>query len=150
MKGLAPLLKRAVQCTLDLEKVEVPCSVEVLYTDNSGIRKLNCEFRNLDRETDVLSFPLLDLTPGEGPQKNSITWDPDTQSVPLGTVVLSLEQAKIQAEKFGHSAEREAAYLCVHSVLHLLGYDHERSEKEDLIQREKTDRVMEEMKLWRS
>ena len=78
--------------------------------------------RNVDRPTDVLSFPMFELTPGEKPGEEDA--DPATGLVPLGDMVLSLERAKAQAEEFGHSMEREISYLAVHSVLHLLGYDH--------------------------
>lgn len=149
-EGLAPLLKKAVRATLGYEGVDVPCAVEVLYTDDAGIQALNREFRDLDRPTDVLSFPLLDLTPGDKPQAEPDTVDPETGAVLLGDVVLSLQRAEAQAEEYGHSFQREAAFLCVHSVLHLLGYDHDRSPEEDLLQRTKAEAILEEMGLCRS
>ncbi len=149
-KGLAPLLKKAVCAALAAEGVDVPCAVEVLYTDDAGIRELNREFRQLDRATDVLSFPLLELAPGDKPRAAADTVDPETGAVLLGDVVLSLERAEAQAREYGHSFRREAAFLCVHSVLHLLGYDHERSPEEDLVQRTKAEAILEEMGLCRS
>lgn len=147
--GLAPLLKRAVSAALEYEEVDVPCEVHVLYTDNAGIRELNREFREIDRETDVLSFPLLDLRPGDRPQAGIDTVDPETGAVELGDMVLSLEKAESQAAEYGHSFQREAAFLAVHSVLHLLGYDHERSPQEDKLQTEKAEAVLASLELRR-
>ena len=102
--------------------MEVPCEVDVLFTDDVGIHAINLEQREVDRPTDVLSFPMFDLQPGENPTEEDA--DPGTGLVPLGDMVLSLERAKAQGEEFGHGTRREVAYLAVHSVLHLLGYDH--------------------------
>ena len=95
-------------------------------TDNVGIHELNRDFRGIDRPTDVLSFPLF-----EGEMPSSETEDGEKHKLPLGDIVISTEKAMEQAEEYGHSIEREIAFLCVHSVLHLLGYDHERSEDEE-------------------
>ena len=100
----------------------LPCEVDVLFTDDEGIHQINLEQREVDRPTDVLSFPMFDLRPGENPTEEDA--DPGTGLVPLGDMVLSLERAKAQGEEFGHGTRREVAYLAVHSVLHLLGYDH--------------------------
>ena len=100
----------------------MPCIIEVCITDNEGIHQTNLDMRGVDAPTDVLSFPMFDLTPGEKPQAD---WaDPDTDKVLLGDMMISLERAQAQAEEYGHSLEREICYLGVHSVLHLLGYDH--------------------------
>ena len=115
-------IRRAVLAALEGEEVDVPCVVEVCVTDDGGIRQTNLDTRGVDRPTDVLSFPMFELSPGEKPQAD---WaDPDTDKVLLGDMMLSLERANAQAEEFGHSPEREVCYLAVHSVLHLLGYDH--------------------------
>lgn len=115
-------LERAITAALDGEGVDVPCIIEVCLTDNEGIHQTNLEMRGVDAPTDVLSFPMFDLTPGEKPQAD---WaDPDTDKVLLGDMMISLERAQAQAEEYGHSLEREICYLAVHSVLHLLGYDH--------------------------
>ena len=115
-------LRRAVLAALAGEGVDVPCIVEVCVTDDSGIHQTNLETRGVDSPTDVLSFPMFELKPGEKPRAN---WaDPDTEKVFLGDMMLSLERANAQAAEFGHSPEREVCYLAVHSVLHLLGYDH--------------------------
>ena len=107
---------------LEGEEVDVPCVVEVCVTGDKGIRQTNLDTRGVDRPTDVLSFPMFELSPGEKPQAD---WaDPDTDKVLLGDMMISLERANAQATEFGHSPEREVCYLAVHSVLHLLGYDH--------------------------
>ena len=115
-------LKRVILRALEAEEVEVPCEVDVCITDDEGIHQTNLEMRGVDRPTDVLSFPMFELQPGEKPLAE---WaDPDTDRVFLGDMMISLERAREQAEEYGHSLERELCYLAVHSVLHLLGYDH--------------------------
>lgn len=114
---LRRLVKRAVLAVLDFEDFGRRAEVSVTFTDNEGIHALNREYRNVDRPTDVLSFPLSD---GED-------YDTDGDAVLLGDIVISLERAQTQAEEYGHSFEREVAFLTVHSMLHLLGYDHETS-----------------------
>ena len=129
-------LKEAILAALDGEGVDVPCVIEVCITDNEGIHQTNLDTRGVDAPTDVLSFPMFNLRPGEKPQAE---WaDPDTDKVLLGDMMISLERAKAQAEEYGHSLEREVCYLAVHSVLHLLGYDHldEGPEKRKMRQRE--------------
>lgn len=116
------LLCRVIPAVLEAEGVTVPCEVNVLLTDDEGIHAINLEQREVDRPTDVLSFPMFDLQPGDKPDESEA--DPATGLVPLGDMVLSLERAREQAAEFGHSPERECAYLAVHSILHLLGYDH--------------------------
>ena len=120
--GLAARLEEAVNAALDAEGVDVPCVVEVCLTDDEAIHQTNLEMRGVDRPTDVLSCPMFELQPGEKPRAE---WaDPDTDRVLLGDMMISLERARAQAEEYGHSLEREICYLAVHSVLHLLGYDH--------------------------
>lgn len=118
---LRRLVKRAVLAVLDFEDFGRRAEVSVTFTDNEGIHALNREYRNVDRPTDVLSFPLSD---GED-------YDTDGDAVLLGDIVISLERAQTQAEKYGHSFEREVAFLTVHSMLHLLGYDHETSPEDE-------------------
>lgn len=121
-EGFLELLQKVICAALDAEGVDVPCEVNVLITDDGQIHAINLEQRGVDRPTDVLSFPMFDLLPGEKPEE---AWaDPDTQLVPLGDMVISLERCSAQAQEFGHSLQRELSYLAVHSVLHLLGYDH--------------------------
>ncbi|MGN0968444.1 MAG: rRNA maturation RNase YbeY [Oscillospiraceae bacterium] len=116
------LLRRVICAALDAEGVDVPCEVDVLITGDAEIHAINLEQRGVDRPTDVLSFPMFELQPGDKPSED---WaDPDTGLVPLGDMVISLERCAAQAEEFGHPLERELSYLAVHSALHLLGYDH--------------------------
>ena len=107
---------------LAAEGVTAPCEVDVLLTDDEGIHRINLDMRQVDRPTDVLSFPEFDLAPGEHPGPEDA--DPGTGLIPLGDMVLSMERVAAQAKEFGHSRRRELAYLVTHSVLHLLGYDH--------------------------
>ena len=111
-----------IHAALDAEGVALPCEINVLLTDDAGIHEINREMRGVDAPTDVLSFPMFDLKPGEHPDEADA--DPATGTVPLGDMCISLERAREQAEQFGHSVRRELCYLAVHSVLHLLGYDH--------------------------
>ena len=136
-----PLLTRVITAALAAENVEIPCSVDVLLTTDEGIREINQEQRNIDQATDVLSFPMLELTPGTPPDgTGEDEQDPETGLCPLGDMVISVDRAKAQAAEFGHSVERELAYLAVHSVLHLLGYDHldEGPQKAQMRAREET------------
>lgn len=119
---LGPLLDKVITAALAAEQVNGPCEINVLITDDEGIHQINLEQRRVDRPTDVLSFPMFDLTPGDKPSREDA--DPETGLIPLGDMVISLERAQAQAQEFGHSLEREVCYLAVHSVLHLLGYDH--------------------------
>ncbi len=116
-------LKKAIRAALKYENFTQDAMVSVTFTDNDGIRELNREYRDKDTATDVLSFPMYTMEEDDRPA-------PD-MTAELGDIVLSLERAGEQAEEFGHSFERETAFLTVHSVLHLLGYDHERGEAEE-------------------
>ena len=126
------LVRNAIEETLDYEQYGNVCEVSVSFVDNAGIWELNKKFRGIDRPTDVLSFPLFDY---EGESEEPPV---DELMGMLGDIVLSLEQAKAQAEEYGHSFEREVAFLTVHSMLHLLGYDHldEGPQKRQMRQRE--------------
>ncbi len=117
------LLSKVIQTALDEEGVSTPCEVDVLITDDESIHQINLEQREIDRATDVLSFPMFNYAPGEPPVDDSDA-DPATGLTPLGDMVISFDHAVAQAEEYGHSVEREMSYLAVHSVLHLLGYDH--------------------------
>ena len=116
------LIRRVIRTALAMQGVDFPCEVDVLVTDDGGIHAINREMRQVDRPTDVLSFPEFELTPGQLPGAEDA--DPGTGYVPLGDMVISMERVKAQAKEYGHSNRRELAYLAVHSVLHLLGYDH--------------------------
>ena len=115
-------VRTVIAAALTAEGMELPCEVNVLFTDDEGIHQINLDMRGVDRPTDVLSFPMFDLVPGEHPGEEDA--DPATGLIPLGDMCISLERTAAQAEEFGHSPEREICYLTVHSVLHLLGYDH--------------------------
>ena len=138
---LKMLIRAAAEATLDYEQYQNPAEVSVTFTDNKKIRTLNKKFRGIDRATDVLSFPLFDYT---GEQKEPPV---DELVGMLGDVVISLEQAKKQAEEYGHGFEREAAFLCVHSMLHLLGYDHETSEADEADMRKRQHEILARMGL---
>lgn len=139
-KELTDLIHRAITETLRSEEIHFDCAVSLTFTDNDGIREFNREYRDKDAATDVLSFPMFD------PNTEEI-YALDGTDAELGDIVLSLERAKEQADRFGHSFGREVAFLCVHSTLHLLGYDHERSEDEDRLMREKQRAIMENLGL---
>ena len=117
-------IKRCVEATLDAEGIGALCEINILVTDDIGIHGINKAARNIDRPTDVLSFPMFELEPGNPPTDWEEYKDPGTNAVPLGDMVISLERARAQAKEFGHSVKREVGYLTIHSVLHLLGYDH--------------------------
>jgi len=116
------LIRRTIRTALAAEGLTAPCEVDVLLTDDDGIHEINREMRQVDRPTDVLSFPEFDLAPGEHPGPEDA--DPGTGLIPLGDMVLSMERVAAQAREYGHSKRRELSYLVTHSVLHLLGYDH--------------------------
>ena len=119
----ARLIKKAVNMALDAEGIDVPCVISVMLTDDEGIQAINRDFRGVDRATDVLSFPLNELSPGEfDPDMCEV--DMDSGSVMLGDMMISIPRCEAQGEEFGHGFAREIMYLSVHSVLHLLGYDH--------------------------
>ena len=117
-------IRKCIQETLNAEGINVRCEINVLVTDDAGIRIINRESRNLDKPTDVLSFPMFQLTAGNPPADWEDYRDPESGLVPLGDMCISLERAVAQAQEFGHSVRREVGYLTIHSMLHLLGYDH--------------------------
>ena len=117
-------IRKCIHQTLQAEGVNVQCEINVLVTDDSGIQVINRESRNLDKPTDVLSFPMFQMEAGKLPEDWSEFIDPASGLVPLGDMCISLERAVAQAKEFGHSTRREVGYLTIHSMLHLLGYDH--------------------------
>ncbi|MBQ9098128.1 MAG: rRNA maturation RNase YbeY [Clostridia bacterium] len=130
--GLKMLIRQAILATLAFEDKQGHSEVSVTFTDNEGIRAINREYREIDAPTDVLSFPLFE----EGAEGRM-----------LGDIVLSLEKCRAQAEEFGHSFQRECAFLTVHSTLHLLGYDHVNGEDEEKDMRERQTAIVEGMGL---
>lgn len=137
--SLKMLVRRAVEATLAYENIKDDCEVSVTFCDNQEIREINKRFRNIDRETDVLSFPLFD--------DDGMDAHVEELNCVLGDIVLSLEKARAQAEEFGHSFEREVAFLTVHSVLHLLGYDHETGEEDERDMRRRQSEIVDKLGL---
>ena len=145
-----PLLTRVITAALAAEHVPIPCGVDVLLTTDEGIREINLEQRQIDGATDVLSFPMLELTPGTPPDgTGEDELDPETGLCPLGDMVISVDRARAQAEEFGHSVQREIAYLAVHSVLHLLGYDHLDEGPQKARMRAREEAILEELGITR-
>ncbi len=131
------LIKKAVKNTLAFEGFERNAEVSVSFVDNEAIREINREHRAIDKATDVLSFPMFDEDFDDG------------EAAVLGDIVLSLEKASEQAATYGHSFKREVAFLTVHSVLHLLGYDHEEGKAEESEMFEKQEAILQKMKMTR-
>lgn len=136
---LRKLIRSAVLETLRMEERKGRYEVGVTFTDNEGIREYNRTYRGIDRPTDVLSFPLL--------SEEELSHGEERPLLALGDIVISVEKALEQAELYGHGADREVAFLTAHSTLHLLGYDHELSDADDRLMREKQDEVMKRMGL---
>lgn len=139
------IIKNVIAKTLELEDFTEDCYVAVTVTDNENIRLINNEQRSIDAPTDVLSFPVLELEDGE---LIAGVGDYFEDKLILGDIVLSAERAMEQSEQFGHSFEREVGYLVCHSVLHLLGYDHE-NEDEREVMRQKEEETLEKLSLKR-
>ena len=133
---LKRLLAKAVHRTLKSESFPDDAEVSLSFVDNEEIHALNLEHRGIDRPTDVLSFPILDGDEDTGDV------DMNFGAVLLGDIIISVERALEQAEEYGHSIERELAFLSVHSVLHLLGYDHEKSLEEEKTMFQKQEDVL--------
>ena len=132
--ALKMLIRRSVIAALDYEGYANDCEISVTLTDNAGIHAINKQFRNIDAPTDVLSFPLVEYENTEEPPADSVNM--------LGDIIISLEKAEEQAHEFGHSFEREVSFLTVHSMLHLLGYDHVNSEEEEMDMRNRQSEIM--------
>ena len=118
------IIKKCICAVLEAENITARCEINVLVTNDKGIRTINLESREIDKATDVLSFPMFQLEAGAPPEDWDNYIDPETGMCPLGDMAISLERAVAQAKEFGHSVKREVGYLTIHSMLHLLGYDH--------------------------
>lgn len=140
-------IKRCIRGALSAEGIQVPCEVNVLLTDNPGIREINRDYRDVDRETDVLSFPMFPFVPEAFPEDVTDLLDPGSGLLPLGDMAISMEKVRAQAEELGHSEERELGYLIVHSVLHLLGYDHMDEGEEKRRMRRREEAIMEALEI---
>lgn len=144
----AALVKKAVLAVLAAEGIDSPCRVDVMLTDDEGIHAINLEHRGVDAPTDVLSFPLNELTPGEF-DPDICEMDFDTGEILLGDMVIDIPRCEAQGEEFGHGYRREVSYLAVHSTLHLLGYDHLDEGPEKARMRRREDAVMERLRIAR-
>ena len=142
-EGQRAFIRRVIRTALAAEGVDFPCEVDVCITSDQGIHEVNREMRGVDRPTDVLSFPAFALTPGELPGEEDA--DPATGLVPIGDMCLSMERVHAQAKEYGHTNRRELAYLVVHSVLHLLGYDHLDEGPQKAQMRAREEAIMEEL-----
>jgi len=129
VKDIKELISKAVKAALTEERIEYPVLVSVLLVENDEIRRINAEYRKKDSVTDVLSFPMLDMEDGKFISEPG-EMDMDQGRLFLGDIVISVPRAIEQAEAFGHSTERELAFLAVHGVLHLIGYDHNTTDRE--------------------
>lgn len=130
--GLKSLLEKVCNESLNYEEFELDCEISLSLVTNDEIYEINKQFRNIDSPTDVLSFPQLTFEEGETADVN------ENGEIVLGDIIISIDRAKEQAEEYGHSLERELAFLAVHSMLHLMGYDHmEQDEEEDMFRRQK-------------
>ena len=130
-------LEDVIERTLDILECPYECMIEVLITDNEGIREINRDQRGIDAPTDVLSFPNADIPPGDysvfEEAENEFCFEPDSGELMLGDIVLNADRVVSQAREYGHSVERELAFLTVHSLLHLSGYDHMADDDEKLM-----------------
>ncbi|MBR4015233.1 MAG: rRNA maturation RNase YbeY [Anaerotignum sp.] len=124
-KELEEAVKQAAAEALRYENFAEECEISVSIVDNEEIRQINRQFRNIDKATDVLSFPMLTFQEGEQAERN------EDGEILLGDIIISLERAREQAAEYGHSLKREIAFLTAHSMLHLLGYDHMTPEEEE-------------------
>ena len=143
--ALEKLIKDVAEGVLEFEEIDEKCEVNVMFADNEQIRGINREQRDIDRATDVLSFPFLDAKNGDITVSDEDFYE---GYLSLGDIVISLERAKEQAEEYGHSFEREVGFLMCHSMLHLLGYDHI-DEADRVIMRKKEEKILKKLKLTR-
>lgn len=140
-EGMEDAAINVINKVLEQENFNLECEISLLITDDENIRMLNSEHRSKDSATDVLSFPMLEFDESH----NIISGDDEfeDEALLLGDIVISLERAYAQAEEYGHSPLREVAFLCAHSTLHLLGYDHETDEESRLQMRQKEEKALD-------
>ncbi len=142
-------IQKCILAALKAQGVNVPCEINVFVCGDETIRAINQSSRKIDKATDVLSFPMFDLTPGVLPESWEKYEDPGTGLVPLGDMAISLERAEQQAKEFGPSTKREVGSLPIHSVLHLLGYDHMDEGEMKQQMREREEAILAEIELTR-
>lgn len=138
---LEAYVERVVNGVLEFEECEDEYEVSISFVDNEEIRSLNKEYRDIDAATDVLSFPMMEFEDGEGEEEDAEYIE---EELALGDIVISMERAKEQAEDYGHSFQRELAFLLVHGMLHLLGYDHE-DEADEKLMLKKQDEILNDL-----
>lgn len=141
-------IKRVCDRVLESEECNFDAQISITFADNAAIRRINREQRGIDRPTDVLSFPMLEFDE-EGNAQGDYEYDYDTGLVILGDIVISMEKAVEQAENFGHSFLREVCFLTVHSMLHLLGYDHVDDPRGEAVMNEKQEKILQELGITR-
>ncbi|MBE1303948.1 rRNA maturation RNase YbeY [Clostridium botulinum] len=146
-------IKEIIDYALKEEKVNIDYEISVVFIDNNSIKEINKDYRNIDKATDVLSFPMLDYEEGEVFKDIYLNYefdesDLDEGNLVLGDIALSLEKAEEQSKEFGHSFLRETSYLTIHSVLHLLGYDHMEEDKK-VIMRQREEEILKSFNLHR-
>jgi probable rRNA maturation factor len=146
------VIGEVVEKSLDIEECPYEVELNVIITDNEGIKEINQEYRGINTPTDVLSFPLIDyVTPSDFSHVEEDTdsyFNPETGELLLGDIIISVEKVIAQAEEYGHSVKRELAFLVAHSMMHLFGYDH-MEEEERLVMEKKQEHVLEELKIYR-
>jgi len=127
-ESMEELIKKVAELVIDTENVKIDCKVDITLVDDAKIQEINNEYRNINSSTDVLSFPIIEGCEGQiSPEVGD--YDEDGHAL-LGDIIISLETAKKQSEEYGHSFDREIAFLVTHGMLHLLGFDHEEEEEE--------------------
>ncbi|MCB2306599.1 rRNA maturation RNase YbeY [Clostridium estertheticum] len=152
-KELETVIKDVIEYTLCEEKLSIDNEVSVIFIDNEEIKEINKKYRGIDKITDVLSFPMLNYPENKVFKEVYINYEFDRsdlydEKLVIGDVALSLERAKQQSEEFGHSFIRECAYLTVHSILHLLGYDHMEEDQKNIM-RKREEEILKNFSLTR-
>ncbi len=146
------IINEVVEKSLDVENCPYEVELNVIITDNEGIKEINLEYRGIDAPTDVLSFPLIDyVTPSDFSHVEEDAdsyFNPETGELLLGDIIISVDKVIDQAAEYGHSMKRELAFLVAHSMMHLFGYDH-MEEEERLLMEKKQEHVLEELKIYR-
>lgn len=149
IEKVSELIEKCACAALEQEGAPENSFVDVTIVDSETIRQINAEQRDRDAVTDVLSFPMLEFYDGEAPEDVELDRNPEDGTLFLGDMVLNYSRACEQAEEYGHSVERECGFLTVHSMLHLVGYDHERSEEERVLQRTREEQALRSLGLVR-
>jgi probable rRNA maturation factor len=146
------LQKKVVQACLDYENCPYEVEISILLTNNDEIQQMNKEFRGIDAPTDVLSFPAVEYDiPGDFSRQEETPeeyFHPETGELVLGDIVISVDRAMDQAREYGHSIEREIAFLTAHSMFHLFGYDHMDEEERSKME-EKQNQVLDRLEIYR-